>query len=173
MHRRIGTEYRHHGLPEVAVCDSASPSIRTGRSVSHLRVLIADDHPQMLAAMVHVVESDSRFLVVGTATNGHDALQVAIDSEVDIALLDVRMPGGGPAAVAAFVALPSPPVVVAVSAETSLSTVAAMVGAGAVGYLAKGRIGESLPEVLAQCAAGEVVLATGSGAGALRMLLGN
>ena len=144
---------------------------RTGRPVSPVRVLIADDHPQMLAAMVHVVESDSRLLLVGTATNGHDALRLAGEVEVDVALLDVRMPGGGPAAVAAFRALPSAPVVVAVSAETSLSTVAAIVRAGAVGYLAKGRIGESLPEVLAQCAAGEVVLATGSGAGALRLLL--
>ena len=53
-----------------------------------------------------------------------------------------------------------------------MSTVAAMVRAGAVGYLTKGRIGESLPDVLAQCAAGEVVLATGSGAAALRVLAG-
>lgn len=139
--------------------------------MSPVRVLIADDHPQMLAAMVHVVESDDRFMVVATATNGHDALRIASEVEVDVALLDVRMPGGGAYAVAAIRALPSAPAVVAVSAETTLSTVASIVRAGAVGYLAKGRIGESLPEVLAQCAAGEVVLATGSGAGALRLLL--
>ncbi len=139
--------------------------------MSRVRVLIADDHPQMLAAMVHVVESDERFTVAGTATNADDALQFAKEHDVDVALLDVRMPGGGPSAVTAFRSLPSPPAVVAVSAETTVSTVAAMVRAGAVGYLAKGRIGETLPEVLAQCAAGEVVLATGSGAGALRLLV--
>lgn len=139
--------------------------------MSLVRVLIADDHPQMLAAMVHVVRSDDRFTVVGTATNGDDALRIALELELDVALLDVRMPGGGADLVAAFRALPGAPAVVAVSAETSLSTVASMVRAGAVGYLAKGRIGESLPEVLAQCAAGEVVLATGSGAGALHLLL--
>ncbi|GAB3070210.1 MULTISPECIES: response regulator [unclassified Phycicoccus] len=140
--------------------------------VSTVRVLIADDHPQMLAAMVHVVESDGRFTLVGTAANGPDALRLAQEFPVDVALLDVRMPGGGPEAVTAFHAMDPAPAVVAVSAETSMSTVAAMVRAGAVGYLAKGRIGESLPDVLAQCAAGEVVLATGSGAGAMRMLLG-
>lgn len=139
--------------------------------MSPVRVLIADDHPQMLAAMVHVVQADDRFTLVGTATNGDDALRLATQSPVDVALLDVRMPGGGPGAVAGFKALAPAPAVVAVSAETTASTVAAMVRAGAVGYLAKGRIGESLPEVLAQCAAGEVVLATGSGAVALRLLL--
>ncbi|GAA4718801.1 hypothetical protein GCM10025782_15130 [Pedococcus ginsenosidimutans] len=136
-----------------------------------VRVLIADDHPQMLGAMVHVVESDDRFTVVGTATTGDDAVRLAGELEVDVALVDVRMPGGGPAAVRAFQALPSAPVIVAVSAETTAGVVAAMVRAGVVGYLAKGRIGESLPEVLARCAAGEVVLATGSAAGALRLLL--
>ncbi|MEO5983640.1 MAG: response regulator transcription factor [Pedococcus sp.] len=137
-----------------------------------MRVLIADDHPQMLAAMVHAVESDDRFELVGTATNGHDALELATRCSVDVALLDVRMPGGGPAAVAAFHTLPYPPAVVAISAENTVGTVAAMVRAGAVGYLTKGRIGESLPEVLIQCAAGEVVLATGSGAAALRLVSG-
>lgn len=136
-----------------------------------VRVLIADDHPQMLGALAHVVESDDRFTVVGTVTTGDDAIRLAGEMDVDVALLDVRMPGGGPAAVRALHALPSAPAVVAVSAETSAGTVAAMVRAGAVGYLAKGRIGETLPEVLARCAAGEVVLATGSGAGALRLLL--
>ena len=139
--------------------------------MSLVRVLIADDHPQMLAAMVHVVRSDDRFTVVGTATNGDDALRIALELELDVALLEVRIPGGGADLVSAISALPGAPAVVAVSAETSLSTVASMVRAGAVGYLAKGRIGESLPEVLAQCAAGEVVLATGSGAGALHLLL--
>ena len=131
--------------------------------MSTLRVIIADDHHHVLAAMAHAVQSDDRFELVGTATNGHDALMLATEHPVDVALLDVRMPGGGPAAVEAFRALPSPPAVVAVSAESALSTIAAMVRAGAVGYLTKGRIGESLTDVLAQCAAGKVVLPPGSG----------
>ncbi len=138
--------------------------------MSPLRVIIADDHPHVLAAMVRAVQADARFELVGTATNGEQALILATEHEVDVALLDVRMPGGGPALVEAFHALRSSPTVVAVSAESAVGTVAAMVRAGAVGYLAKGHIGDSLPDVLARCAAGEVVLATGSAAAALRML---
>ncbi len=68
-------------------------------------------------------------------------------------------------------ALPRPPVVVAISAETSIATVADLVAAGAVGYLAKGRLGDTLPELLSRCVAGEVVLAAPTAAAALRILL--
>ncbi|GAB3444840.1 hypothetical protein GCM10027517_25060 [Phycicoccus ginsengisoli] len=135
-----------------------------------LRVLVADDHPQMLAALVHVLESDGRFTVVARASDGEEALRLASELDLDLALLDVRMPGGGAAAVAAIAALPGAPAVVAVSAEVTGSTVAAIVRAGAVGYLAKGQIGEFLTDLLVRCAAGEVVLATGTAAGALRVL---
>lgn len=136
-----------------------------------LRVLVADDHPRMLAALVHVIEADGRFTVVAQAADGHEALRLAAELDVDLAVLDVRMPGGGAAAVAAMTALPGAPAVVAVSAEVTLSTVASVVRAGAVGYLAKGQIGEALPDLLARCAGGEVVLATGTAAGALRTLV--
>jgi two-component system nitrate/nitrite response regulator NarL len=139
--------------------------------VTAVRVLVADDHPQMLAAMVHAVESDGRFAVVGTATNGTDAVRLARELAVEVALVDVRMPAGGPELVAALGAFPRPPAVVAVSADTQVGTVAAIVRAGAVGFLAKGRIGDTLPDVLDRCRSGWVVLGTATGNGALRQLL--
>lgn len=139
--------------------------------MSQVRVLVADDHPQMLSALVSALEADGRFVVVATATNGSEAVRLAGELSVDVALLDVRMPGGGAPAVSEMAALTPPPVIVAISADTHASTVASIVGAGATGYLAKGRIGERLPEVVARCAQGEVILATTSGAEALRWLL--
>lgn len=137
----------------------------------HVRVLIADDHPQVLSALVTTIETDARFSVVGTARNGHQAARLAAELAPDVALLDVRMPGGGPPAVAAIASLLNAPRVVAISADTNVSTVADIVRAGAIGYLTKGHIGELLPEVLARCAQGEVILATPTGAEALRTLL--
>ena len=141
--------------------------------MSRVRVLIADDHPGMLSALVGAVEADARFVVAATATSGEQAIRIASEVPLDLALIDVRMPGGGPATAIAIATLPHAPAVVAISAETAVSTVAAMVTAGAVGYLAKGRIGEALPELLARCANGEVVLATPTGAAAMRALLGS
>ncbi|HEX8970230.1 response regulator [Oryzihumus sp.] len=141
--------------------------------MSRVRVLIADDHPEMLSALVTAVEADARFVVAATATCGEQATRLAAELPLDLVLIDVRMPGGGPATAMAIARLPRAPVVVAISAEIGVNTVAAMVAAGAVGFLAKGRIGETLPELLARCAHGEVVLATPTGAAALRAVLGS
>lgn len=136
-----------------------------------IRVLIADDHSEMLSALVSVLEDDRRFTVVGTATTGADALRMAAETLVDLALLDVHMPDGGPATAEAMTALPRPPAVVAISAQAGAGVVEEMLRAGAVGYLTKGRVGDSLPDLLVRCVEGEVVLATPAGAGALRAVL--
>ena len=136
-----------------------------------IRVLIADDHSEMLSALASVLEDDRRFAVVGTATTGADALRLAAETPVDLALLDVHMPDGGPATAEAMTALPRPPAVVAISAQAGAGVVEEMLRAGAVGYLTKGRVGDSLPDLLVRCVEGEVVLATPAGAGALRAVL--
>lgn len=136
-----------------------------------IRILIADDHPEMLAALVSVLEDDHRFDVVGSVMTGGEAYRFARETPVDVALLDVHMPDGGPATAEAMTALPRPPVVVAISAQSAPGAVVEMLRAGAVGYLAKDRVGGALGDLVARCVAGEVVLATSAGAGTLRALL--
>jgi two-component system nitrate/nitrite response regulator NarL len=126
--------------------------------MERLRVVVADDHREMLATLVSVIEDDPRFAVVGMATTGHDAWQMAADSGADLVLLDVKMPGGGTRAAEALAALPDAPSVVAISAESGSRIVADMLSAGAVGYLTKGHLGDMLPELLWRCAHGEVTV---------------
>ena len=122
-----------------------------------IRVLIADDHPDVLSALVSLVESDSRFVVVGTAANGADAHRLAGENRVDLVLLDVNMPGGGAPAAQAILALEEPPILVAISAESGSTVIEEMMRAGAAGYLTKGRIGDRLTDLLARYAGGEAV----------------
>ena len=136
-----------------------------------IRVLVADDHEQMLAAIVSVLEDDPRFEVVGTAATGADAHRIAAELPVDVALLDVNMPGSGVVAAELIAALPHAPAVVAISAQSGAWVVEEMLRAGAVGFVTKGRVGDTLPDLLARCADGEVVLATPAAAGALRGLM--
>jgi DNA-binding NarL/FixJ family response regulator len=126
--------------------------------IRRIRTIIADDHPEVVSALVSALEDDPRFTVVGTAVTGTEAERVITATGVDLVLLDVHMPGGGAPAVRAIKALAQPPVVVAVSAQTSPAAVEEMVEAGSAGYLTKGRIGHLLPDLVARCVDGEIVL---------------
>jgi DNA-binding NarL/FixJ family response regulator len=148
-----------------------------------LRVLIADDDASIRDALRDVLEADDRFVVAGVVDSGHAVIAAADSLRPDVVLLDVRMPGGGAAAAQALLALPEPPpapgsagrtdppVVVAVSAQAGTSVVVSMLRAGVSGYLVKGRLG-ALPDVVARCGNGEVVLAVPCAADALRQVVG-
>ena len=140
-----------------------------------IRVLVADDDAAVRTALVDVLTADGRFVVVGTAGSGREALTAAAATRTDVVLLDVRMPGGGAEGTYALrsmtaLGLPPAPLVIAVSADTGASTVAAVLRAGAVGYLTKGRLG-ALPDLVVRCVEGEVVLAVTSAAEALQRLM--
>jgi DNA-binding NarL/FixJ family response regulator len=135
-----------------------------------IRVVVADDDAAFREALVDVLGADPRFSVVAAASTGVDIADLALTSRADLVLLD----GGPEAARAVHEAAASaglrPPAVVALSAQSAVHTVVAMLREGAVGYLVKGRIGSTLPDLLSRCAAGEVVLAVPSGADAIRQL---
>lgn len=138
--------------------------------MSGIRVVIADDDDGVRAALHDVLDADDRFLVVGTAADGDDLARTVEAARPDVVLLDVRMPGGGEAAARSLTGIPGGPVVVAVSASTEIGTVVSMLRAGATGYLAKGKLGAMLPEMVARCAEGQVMLAVPNAATALRSL---
>jgi len=142
--------------------------------MSRIRVVIADDDVGIRSALEDVLDADPRFSVVGSVATGQELRTVARAVAPHVVLLDIRMPGGGPEAARALLedGLPDgrrPLVVIAVSAHTAVTNVVSMLRAGAVGYLAKGRLA-ALPDLVARCAEGEVVLAVPGAAEALRQL---
>jgi DNA-binding NarL/FixJ family response regulator len=141
-----------------------------------IRVAIADDDPSFRSALIEVLEADSRFSVVGAVSNGDDLLRLARDTRPDLVVLDVRMPGGGHLAARALREAAADwetpvPVVAALTAQSAVATVVAMLREGAGAYLVKGRVGAELPDLLVRSAEGEVVLAVPTGAQALQHLL--
>ena len=58
-----------------------------------MRVLIADDHPLILAGIKHALEDASDFEVVAETNNGAQVLPLVSQTQPDLALLDMRMPG--------------------------------------------------------------------------------
>jgi DNA-binding NarL/FixJ family response regulator len=143
-------------------------------AVPRIRVVVADDDRRFRAAVRDMLADDERFLVVAEHPSGVGLDQVVVDSGAGLVLVDVRMPSGGATAVAAArAARPGHEAVpvVGLSAETSPAAVAAMFGAGAAGFIAKGTTGPDLPEWLARCVAGERVLGVPEAEAAVRAVL--
>jgi len=60
--------------------------------MSPARVLLADDHALVRAGVRRILDDDPALHVVAEAADGNEALQVALASDVDLAVLDVSMP---------------------------------------------------------------------------------
>lgn len=59
-----------------------------------LKILVADDHELMLAAVrLALVEANDEFEIVAETTHGERVLPLAARTEPDLVLLDLRMPG--------------------------------------------------------------------------------
>lgn len=101
-------------------------------------MLIAEDDEAVRETLASVVRSESAFELAGTVADAAQAILVATEAQPDVALVDVRMPGGG-ASAARGIKLRSPhTVVLAFSAHDDELTMRKMEEAGAAGYLVKG-----------------------------------
>ena len=60
---------------------------------SQIRVLLADDLRQIRAVMRRALERDGRFEIVGEATEGLEAVEMAGRLKPDAIVLDLAMPG--------------------------------------------------------------------------------
>lgn len=109
--------------------------------------MIAEDEPLVLQALSALIERKAELTLVGAATNANEAIEKARDTTPDVAILDVKMPGGGGTRAAREIRLVSPNTrILAYSAYDDKSTVLEMIKAGATGYLVKGTEAAELVE---------------------------
>jgi EAL domain-containing protein (putative c-di-GMP-specific phosphodiesterase class I)/DNA-binding NarL/FixJ family response regulator len=124
-------------------------------TMGRIRLMLADDEAAVLEAMRELVSTDPFIDLVGTARDAGEAIDLAELHLPDVALLDVRMPGGGGSRAAREIRLRSPEThIVALSASTDPRTVVSMVRAGAVGYVGKDQSGDEVLRAIHRSADG-------------------
>jgi EAL domain-containing protein (putative c-di-GMP-specific phosphodiesterase class I)/DNA-binding NarL/FixJ family response regulator len=125
-------------------------------TTQRIRVLVAEDEPSVRAALVALIQAEPNLELVGEAANATDAITIAGAQRPDVAVLDVRMPGGGGAAAVRGIRRKSPSTrMLAFSAADDRATVLEMLEAGVVGYLVKGSSIESIVDSIEQAAGGQ------------------
>jgi DNA-binding NarL/FixJ family response regulator len=120
------------------------------------RVLLVDDHRLVLAGLARVIESAEDLTVVGAATGGEQALAMVEESQPDVVLMDLSMPGldGIQTTRELLRARPGTRVLVLTS-FADRDRIMAAVSAGAVGYLLKDSDPDDLLRGIRAAARGE------------------
>lgn len=107
-----------------------------------VRILLVDDQPAYLSAMMSVVQETPSFVVVGEASSGEESLVVAAQVVPDLVLMDVNLPGiDGVQAARLLRAGDSPPVVVLLSTYDDDAGARFVAESGAAAYVTKSAFG--------------------------------
>jgi chemotaxis response regulator CheB len=118
-----------------------------------VRVLLVDDVPEMRAFLRACLHADGRCEVVGTASNGLQAIALTEELRPDVVVLDLKMPimHGVEALPKIRSVMPFIRIIV-VSSDDAADAEAATSGLGVDVVLEKGRL---TPEILASAVAGQ------------------
>ncbi|MFG2039392.1 response regulator [Dactylosporangium sp. NPDC048998] len=123
-----------------------------------IRVLLADDHPLVRQGLRAVLDTVGDIELVGEASDGRDAVRLAVELRPDVVIMDLQLPGlhGIEATRQIQAQAPGSAVLVLTMFEDD-GTVFAAVQAGALGYLVKGAGGTDIVAAIHAAAAGQPV----------------
>ncbi|WP_290055849.1 response regulator [Amycolatopsis solani] len=117
--------------------------------MTELSVLISDDDVMIREVLKEVLEEEPDIAVVAVAGDADEAIRLAERHRPAVAVLDVRMPGGGGARAAREIARCSPgTAILAFSAYADRASVAGLAAAGVTEYLVKGAPNTAIVEAV-------------------------
>jgi DNA-binding NarL/FixJ family response regulator len=124
-----------------------------------IRVILADDHPVVLAGIKTLLHADPAIELLGEATTGDAALTLIKRQQPDVAVVDISMPGLNGLELARRLAADSPAVkVIALTVHEDRAYVQPLLQAGGKGYLLKRSAAEELVRAIRAVAAGGTYL---------------
>ncbi|MFI9776372.1 response regulator [Streptomyces sp. NPDC051956] len=126
---------------------------------SAISLLIVDDHPVVRDGLRGMFESADDFTVLGEASNGVEAVELAARLDPDVVLMDLRMPGGnGVDAIKELTRRGARSRVLVLTTYDTDSDTLPAIEAGATGYLLKDAPREELFTAVRAAADGRTVL---------------
>ena len=124
-----------------------------------ITVLLADDHALVRRGFKRLLEDDPELRVVGEASNGDEAVELAAALLPDVIVMDAAMPGtNGLLATKAILAARPTAAVLMLSMHSEDTLVQQALAAGARGYILKNAIDLDLAAAVKRVAAGVRVL---------------
>ncbi len=123
-----------------------------------IRVLVIDDHPMVRRGLKNLLSSQKDIQVVGEASDGAAALQMATEVKPDIILLDIQMPGPGGVEIAYQLRQVPDTKIIILSAFDQDHYVHGALRAGAFAYLLKSTSDDTLIETIRQVYQGKRLL---------------
>ena len=126
-----------------------------------IKVLVVDDHDLVRMGISRMLGDVDDIQVMGEAKSGEDAITFVRESQVDVVLMDVRMPGmGGLEAIRKLISRFPQAKVIAVSALDDDLFPSRLIQAGALGYVTKGADLEEMVRAIRSVMAGETYISS-------------
>jgi DNA-binding NarL/FixJ family response regulator len=133
-------------------------------STTEIRVVLADDHHVVRAALARLLDSVEGIRVVGEAADGTEAIERVLDADPDVLVLDIVMPGMGGIEAARQIRESHPRTeIVMLTAHRSEAYQRQAFQAGARGYLLKECTVEALVDAIRHAAHGDYYLGGSAG----------
>ena len=123
-----------------------------------LRILIADDHPLFRKGMRALLTATTDTEVVGEATTGQEAIELADSLQPDVILMDLQMPGINGIEATRQIVHTSPHIrILVVTLFEDDSSVFTALRAGARGYILKDAKEEEIVRAIRAVGSGESI----------------
>src|SRR5947207_1140620 len=130
------------------------PEANPGRK-KVIRVLLADDHPVVRHGIRACLRPESRVAVIGEASNGREAVQLAHELKPDLVLMDIDMPEMDGLMATEILRKQTPKIkVLILSMHNQSEYVMRIMKSGASGYVLKGASAQELVRAIEEAYGG-------------------
>jgi NarL family two-component system response regulator LiaR len=130
-------------------------------NMSKTSIVVADDHPLLRDGIVNLLEKEADFEVIGQASDGEEAVRLVSERCPDVVVMDVEMPRMDGIDATRQIKSDHPEVsVIALTIHDGEEYIAAILDAGATGYLLKTTYGQELIQAIRAANLGEFILDT-------------